>query len=158
MRELNHRLTIAATPLAVLDAFFVPSQLRAWWQVSRSLCVPRRLGSYAVEWDPTEYRDELLGRLGGVFHGTVIDYKPGRECFVAEAYWLPPDGEPMGPMAFEVTCTPHGSGTVLNVRQSGGEDGPRWRRYYELTGRDLTRALDELKRLLEQPAATPAGS
>jgi uncharacterized protein YndB with AHSA1/START domain len=158
MREFNHSLTIAATPLTVLDAFFVPSLLRVWWQVSRSLCVPRRLGSYAVEWEPTEFRDEVLGRLGGLFHGTVIDYKPGRECFVADAYWLPPDGEPIGPMAFEVTCTPQGGGTVLKVRQSGWENSPRWSRYYEVLSTGMTQALDELKRLVEHPSATPAGS
>lgn len=158
MREFNHSLTIAATPLAVLDAFFIPGLLRSWWQASRSLCVPRRLGSYAVEWEPTEYRDEVLGRLGGVFHGTVIDYKPGRECFIAEAYWLPPDGEPIGPMAFEVRCTPQGNGTVLKVRQSGWENSPRWRRYYEVTGAALTQALDQLKRVLEQTTVTPAES
>jgi uncharacterized protein YndB with AHSA1/START domain len=158
MRDFDHRLTIAATPLAVLDAFFVPSLLRAWWQVTRSLCVPRRLGSYAVEWEPTEYRDDVLGRLGGVFHGTVIDYKPGRECFVADAYWLPPDGEPIGPMAFEVTCAVHGTGTVLKVRQSGWENSARWTRYYDVMGTGMIQALDQLKRLLEQTPAIPAGS
>jgi len=158
MRELNHSLTIAATPLAVLDAFFVPALLRSWWQATRSLCVPRRLGSYAVEWQPSDDRDEILGRLGGVFHGTVIDYKPGRECFVAEAYWLPPDGEPIGPMAFEVRCTPQGSGTVLTVRLSGWENSSRWTRYYELMGPAVRESLERLKRVLEQANATPEGS
>ena len=29
-------------------------------------------GPYAIEWPPTEFRDEVLGRLGGVFRGTVM--------------------------------------------------------------------------------------
>ena len=70
--------------------------------------MPRPLGSYAVEWEPTEWRDEVLGPLGGAFHGTVMEFKPGREFFVADLYWLPPDGDPIGPMALEATCTAAG--------------------------------------------------
>src|SRR5688572_17873541 len=116
MREFAHSLTIDAPPAVVLDAFFDPDALAVWWQVRRSLCVPRALGSYAVEWDATEWADEVLGRLGGAFRGVVVEFKPGREFFVADAYWLPPDGEPLGPMAFEAHCAAHGNGTVLHVR------------------------------------------
>ena len=87
-------------------AFFDPAALAVWWQAARSVTVPRVLGAYAVEWEPTEFKDEMLGRLGGTFHGTVMDYKADREFFVAEAFWLPPDGNPIGPMALEVTCEP----------------------------------------------------
>ena len=31
-----------------------------------------RAGAYAIEWLPTDFRDEILGRLGGVFRGTVV--------------------------------------------------------------------------------------
>ena len=103
MREFDHSLAIDAPPARCLDAFFDSDALAAWWHVTRSLCQPRPLGSYAVEWAPTEWQDDVLGRLGGAFRGTVIDFKPGREFFVADAYWLPPDGEPIGPMALEVT-------------------------------------------------------
>ena len=105
MREFTHSLTIEAPPAVVLDAFFDHDALSHWWHVTRSLCVARPLGVYAVEWDPTVWRDDVLGRLGGAFKGTVIEFKPGREFFIADAYWLPPDGEPVGPMAFEARCT-----------------------------------------------------
>ena len=75
--------------------------------------MPRPLGSYAVEWEPTEWRDDLLGRLGGALHATVIDFKPGREFFLADAYWLPPDGPPIGPMALEAICSVQRDGTLL---------------------------------------------
>jgi hypothetical protein len=94
----------------------------------------------------------VLGRLGGAFRGTVIDFKPGREFFVADAYWLPPDGEPIGPMALEVTCTELGERAVLRVRQSGWEEGVRWTRYYQLLASNLTAALNALKAHLESPA------
>jgi len=96
MKEFTHSLTIHAPPAAVLDAFFDPDALAAWWRVKRSLCVARPLGVYAVEWEPTEWQDEIFGRLGGAFRGTVIEFKPGREFFLADLFWLPPDGEPVG--------------------------------------------------------------
>jgi uncharacterized protein YndB with AHSA1/START domain len=149
MKEFTHSLTINAPPAVVLDAFFDQEALAEWWQVTRSLCVPRPLGVYAVEWDATEWRDEVLGRLGGAFKGTVIEFKPGREFFVADAYWLPPDGDPIGPMAFEVTCSLVSVNTVLHVRQSGFEESTRWARYYDVISTGLTVALDKLKRHVE---------
>jgi uncharacterized protein YndB with AHSA1/START domain len=149
MREFTHTLTIEAPPAAVLDAFFDPDALEAWWRVKRSLCLPRPFGVYAVEWEPTGPRDEIFGRLGGAMRGTVIDFKPGREFFLADVFWLPPDAEPVGPMALEATCTPNESGTVLHVRQSGWEDSARWTRYYELIATAFTHALGEMKRHVE---------
>ena len=152
MRAFDHSLAIEATPVRVLEAFFNADDLAAWWHVSRSLCHPRPFGSYAVEWPPTDSKDELLGRLGGAFRGIVMEYKAGREFFVADAYWLPPDGEPIGPMAFEANCTSLGERVVLRVRQSGGDKTPRWTRYYELLVPNLTASLNDLKRHLESRA------
>ena len=97
--EFEHSVLVNAAPTRVLAAFFDPHALAAWWQVSRSVTTPRPMGVFAVEWPPTPDADDLLGRLGGVFHGTVMEYLPGRELFIADAWWLPPDGDPIGPMA-----------------------------------------------------------
>ena len=150
MREFTHSLSIDAPPAAVLDAFFDHDALAVWWHVTRSLCVARPLGVYALEWDPTEWRDEILGRLGGSFKGTGIEFKPGREFFIADAYWLPPDGDPVGPMAFEANCALVSGRTVLHVRQSGWENSVRWSRYYDVISTGLTLALDELKKHVER--------
>jgi uncharacterized protein YndB with AHSA1/START domain len=150
MRECSHSLVISAPPAAVLDAFFDAGTLAAWWQVSRSVCVPRPFGSFAVEWESTTWRDAVLGRLGGSFHGTVVDFVPGREFFVADLYWHPPEGDPIGPMALEVTCKPQGSGTLLHVRQSGyDETSERWVRYYDIMSNGWMLALESLKNCLE---------
>ena len=106
---------------------------------------PRPLGVYAIEWEPTVERDDMLGRLGGVFHGTVMEYLPGREFFVADAWWLPPDDEPIGPMSLEVSCMLDGGTCRLRVRQSGFEDSPRWRRYYAVIARGWQSSLASLK-------------
>jgi uncharacterized protein YndB with AHSA1/START domain len=150
MKDFTHSLTIDAPPAVVLDAFFNQDALASWWHVTRSLCVARPLGVYAIEWDATEWRDDVLGRLGGAFKGTVIEFKPGREFFIADAYWLPPDGEPIGPMAFEATCSLVSGRTVLHIRQSGFEHSDRWTRYYDVIATGLTVALEELKRHVEQ--------
>ena len=150
--EVTQSITINAMPSKVLDAFFDGKALAAWWEVSRAVCVPRPLGSYAVEWEPTEWRDDLLGRLGGTFHGTVMDFAAGREFFVAELYWHPPDGDPIGPMALEVTCIYKGPFTTeLHVRQSGCDPAsPRWLRYYDVMQSGWSVALAALKKHLEK--------
>jgi uncharacterized protein YndB with AHSA1/START domain len=153
MREFTHTLTIDAAPAAVLDAFFDQEALAVWLRATRSLCVPRPLGSYALEWKPTEWHDEVLGRLGGSFRGTVMEFERGREFFIADAYWLPPDGDPIGPMALEAACTPADNGTELRVRQSGGEESRRASRYYEVLSAGFTSALEDLRKYLEASAA-----
>src|SRR5947208_893723 len=144
---------IAAPAGRVLKAFFDGDALGAWWQVTRSVTTPRLMGPYVVEWQPTDFRDDVLGRLGGVFRGTVMQFQAGAGFFVADAFWLPPDGDPIGPMALEVRCTAVGqnrsAATRLRVTQSGCDDSPRWRRYYEVIGYGWERALASLKDLLE---------
>ena len=150
---LDQTIIIAASPALVLKAFFDGDALGAWWQVKRSVTTPRPFGPYAIEWTPSEFKDEILGRLGGVFRGTVMQFSPGQGFFVADAYWLPPDGDPIGPMALTVSCTAIGdAGTTTRVRvvQTGFEESRRWRRYYQVIGHGWERALASLKALLER--------
>lgn len=147
--QFEHSVLIEAAPTRVLGAFFDPDALAVWWQTVRSVTTPRPLGVYAVEWEPTADRDDVLGRLGGVFHGTVMEYLAGRELFVAEAWWLPPDGDPIGPMSLEVSCEMDGPACRLRVRQRGFEESPRWRRYYDVIGRGWMSSLAALKAYAE---------
>ena len=147
-------ISIVASRERVLWAFFDADALAEWWQTARSVTIPRVLGAYAVEWDPTTFKDDVLGRLGGAFHGTVMDYKPQREFFVADAFWLPPDGNPVGPMALEVKVEAQRAKnpqiTLLKVTQRSSDDGQRWQRYYEVIAPGWERALLSLKRYLER--------
>jgi uncharacterized protein YndB with AHSA1/START domain len=152
---LDVSMVIAAPVNVVFKAFFDADALGAWWQVARSVTTPRVLGPYAIEWVPTDFRDDLLGPLGGVFRGTIMQYEHGRGFFVADAYWLPPDGDPIGPMALEVSCTPEVSAdgqeaTRVHVTQNGYDESDRWKRYYEVIGVGWQRALTSLKMLLEK--------
>ena len=152
--DVTRTLLIQAPPARVMAAFFDDGDLKTWWQVSRSLTVARPLGMYAIEWESTEFKDDVLGRLGGAFHGTIIDYRPNAAFFLAEAFWQPPDGDPIGPMALEVQARPHGNGrqTMLTVRQSGEGEGPRWERYFQIMDRGWEGALAELKDFMDREA------
>jgi|WetSurMetagenome_2_1015567.scaffolds.fasta_scaffold328049_2 uncharacterized protein YndB with AHSA1/START domain len=155
----DHSLRIEAPAAKVLAAFFDPRALAHWWDVATAIATPRMLGVYALEWTSSDARDELLGRFGGVLHGSVLDYQPGRGFLAADCYWLPPDGDPLGPMALEVTCTPTPrksasgdtlSSTTLHVVQRGIDaDSRRWVRYYELLAEGWPPALERMKAYLE---------
>ena len=147
--SFDHSILITAAPTRVLGAFFDPAALAAWWQAARSVTAACTLAVYAVEWDPTPDADEILGRLGGIFYGIVMEYKPGRELFVADAWWIPPDGDPVGPMSLQVNCTMDGPACRLRVRQSGFEDGARWRRYYNVIEHGWRTSMVALKEYVE---------
>jgi uncharacterized protein YndB with AHSA1/START domain len=157
--RFDYSLRIAAPPARVIAAFFDPEALARWWAVVKAITSPRPLGAYALQWDTSESADELLGRFGGVLHGTVVDFQPARSFLVADCYWLPPDGDPIGPMALDVSCRPlDGTGgpaelapaTLLHVTQRGiEEDSPRWVRYYELLGSGWPASLEKMKAYLE---------
>jgi uncharacterized protein YndB with AHSA1/START domain len=147
--SFDHSILITAAPTRVLGAFFDPIALGVWWQTTRSVTAARTLGVYAVEWAPTSDADEVLGRLGGIFYGIVMEYKPGRELFVADAWWVPPDGDPVGPMSLQVNCAMDGPACRLRVRQSGFEDGARWRRYYNVIEHGWRTSMVALKEYVE---------
>jgi len=153
--SLDVSIVIAAPIGRVLRAFFDAQAIAAWWHAARSVTMPRALGPYVIEWAPTDFSDDLLGRLGGVFRGTVMHFEAERGFFVADAFWLPPDGDPIGPMALDVTCTPvqnhrGAAATEVRVHQSGCDDSLRWHRYYEVISVGWERALASLKALLER--------
>ena len=147
--RFEQSLFISASPAVVFNCFFRAEALHAWWQTVRSVTTPVPFGVYAVEWETTPYRDDLLGALGGVFHGTVVDVRPDHHFLVAECWWVPPEGDPLGPMALNVTCRPEGSGCAVQLRQDGFEPSPRWRRYYAIISRGWQLSLMSLKRYAE---------
>lgn len=146
--RVDGAVRIVGAPTRVLAAFFDSQALTTWWGVLRSVTTPRPLGVYALEWGGAN------GLAGGVFHGTVMEYRPGRELFVANAYWLPVGEEALGPMGLEVTCSVDGPATQVRVRQSGADGGARWERYQEDMTSGWKVSLDALKQYIED-GATP---
>jgi hypothetical protein len=147
-------LDIRAMPRVVMEAFFDGAALERWWPAARSVTTPRPLGPFVVEW-VSETRDDILGRFGGVLRGTVMQFEATRGFFVADVFWLPPIGAPIGPMALEIACrlgvTVDGLPcTKVRVTQSGFEESARWRRYYEVAQSEWQKQLESLKRCLER--------
>ena len=140
--RLDVSVVVAAPAGRILKAFFDADALAAWWGVAHSVTSPRTLGPYAVEWAPTEFKDEVLGRLGGVFRGTVMQFDQNTGFFVADAFWLPPDGDPIGPMALEVSVKAEGP------RDRDGDRG---------SGHPREQATRERVRARDRPAADGRG-
>ncbi len=147
--SLDCVVEMAVPPETVHAAFFSRESLAHWWGTVTSITMARPLGIYALEWPRSSETDPLLGPLGGSLYGIVIDVRPGRDFFLADTYWMPPEGDPIGPMALHVTCDPTATGTRLRVQQSGCDDSPRWQRYYRVTAAHWTAALARLKAQLE---------
>lgn len=143
-------ILIAAPPSVVFDCFFSPESLATWWHAVRSVTTAVALGVYAIEWPQAPEPDDVLGPLGGVFHGTVVEVRSGHQFLVANAYWVPPTGDPIGPMVFEVTCRPDPEGCRLHVRQDGYDPSPRWQRYYSIVSHGWQNALAALREHAEQ--------
>jgi len=148
-------LVIAAPPASVFGAFFDAAALARWWQVEQAIVSPRVLAPFVVTWATTPHADAVLGRLGGLFHGVVVDVLAPTEAFIGECYWLPPEGDPIGPMALTIRCSAEGAGCRLRVQQTGYEESRRWKRYYEVAGPGLKWSLDRLKHLLEPAPPEP---
>jgi uncharacterized protein YndB with AHSA1/START domain len=144
---------IVAPVEVVFAAFFESAALGAWHRTSRSIAVPRLLGPYVLEWPPSDDSDDILGRLGGIFRATVMQIEANDHVFLADAFWLPPDGGPLGPFAMQITFTQAAAqegarSTVVRVVMTGFDDGPRWQRYLEHATVHWQMALSTLKSLL----------
>ena len=154
---LERAIRIRSTPNRVLTAFFQPRDLAAWWEVSNAVTVPRPLAPYVVQWPPTHFSDEVLGRLGGTLHGTMMDYCEGTSFFLADLYYTPPEGAPIGPMALEIQARAieDGRSTELSIRQSAENAGARWQRYFTVMEEGWDRALEALREHLEWSCVRP---
>ena len=153
--KLDVSLDITAPVDVVFHAFFDATALAGWHGTSRSIAIPRLLGPYVLEWPPSAERDEMLGRMGGVFRATVMHIEPNDHVFLADAFWLPPDGGPLGPLAVQITFTPTATtdgahSTLVRVLMTGFDDGVRWKRYLGLATTQWQKALSILKLLLER--------
>jgi len=152
---LDVSIDIAAAPDAVFDSFFQERALAEWLGTSRSITLPRLIGPYVLEWPTTDERDDVLGRSGGVLRGSVMQIEPGSYVFLADVYWLPPDGPPLGPFGIQLTLVPAARedrprSTLVRVVISGFDQGARWKRYHGLAAAQWQRALRMLKTLLEK--------
>ena len=86
-----------------------------------------------------------------------MDIREGASFFLADLYYTPPEGAPIGPMALEVKAHPieDGRTTEMSIRQSADDNGVRWQRYFGVMAEGWDRALDALREHLEWAGVRP---
>jgi hypothetical protein len=169
MRQFSHEMRVAAPPAAVLDAFFNAKALGEWWGASSSRCEPRPLGEYVIAWAASS-EDQALVRSGaatpsrppdvmpivlgpdrqGELRGTVMEFRPGREFFVAELFWTRVGAPPTGPMALEASCVTRDLDSALTIRYSAADEAPGWALHRHELARLVPREMMALKSYLER--------
>jgi hypothetical protein len=163
MRQFSHEVRVAAPPAAVLDAFFNATALGEWWRASHSRCEPRPLGDYVISWaaipperdgagggTPESSHPDLVVDRHGELRGTVMEFRPGREFFVAEMFWTRDGATPVGPMALEASCAVEELATVLTVRYGAADDAAGWPLHCHELARMVPREMAALKAYLER--------
>jgi hypothetical protein len=93
--------------------------------------------------------------MGGIFRATVMHIEPNDHVFLADAFWLPPDGGPLGPLAVQITFSPAAApdgrrSTLVRVVMTGFDNGVRWKRYLGQATAEWQASLGVLKMLLEK--------
>jgi hypothetical protein len=149
---------IDAAAMQVLFAFLDAGAIKTWWKAHNAVVQPRPGGLFVVEWQPGAHgRDEVLGQTGGVLAGVLDKSMGGHFVYFGALHWLTPDGEVFGPTRLEIDVfsknDPRAKPTLLRVRGSGFQAGPRWERYRDLAASWWEVALGDLKSYCEAQAS-----
>ena len=146
MRKVETTTEIKANPETIIAAFTDPELLRGWWGVERCIVEPQTGGLYTLAWKITE------NGFGFVSSGTVTAYQQDKLLVVENMVYLNPERPILGPMALRVLANPteDGTGTELYLCQDGYQDGPDWDWYYAAVVDAWPKALQTLKKFLEE--------
>ena len=151
--------TVDATAMQVLFAFLDVNAIKTWWKAKNAVVQPRPGGVFAVEWEPGAHgTDDVLGPCGGVLTGILDKAMGGHFVYFGALHWLTPKGETFGPTRLEVDVfsknDPRKKPTLLRVRMSAFQSGPKWERYSTVAQAAWEKTLQDLKAYCEsQPAA-----
>jgi uncharacterized protein YndB with AHSA1/START domain len=125
MRTVEASVIINKPPAVVLAAFTEQHHLYNWWKVSKSLIDLRKGGLYSLAWQTNS------AALSFVYSGTVGEYLPGCQLRIDNLVYINPERSVLGPMQLLIMTTPEHGKTVLDIIQSGYQQGPDWDWYYE---------------------------
>lgn len=136
--------TIDATAMQVLFAFLDPQAIKTWLEAKNAVVQARPGGLFAVEWE-TGASDDVLGPCGGVLVGVLDRAMAGHFVHFGSLHWLTPRGETFGPTRLEVDVLsrndPRRKPTLLELRRTAFQAGPRWERYFDVERKTWERAL-----------------
>lgn len=153
--------TVDAAAMQVLFAFLDANAIKTWWKATHVVVQPRPGGLFVVEWKPGVHgRDDILGQTGGVLAGILDKSMGGHFVYFGALHWLAPDGEVFGPTRLEIDVfsknDPRSKPTLLRVRGTAFQTGPRWERYRDLSARTWEKTLADLKHYCENQAPAEA--
>ena len=109
-----------AAPAKVLQAFLNEDDLKAWWQVSRSLVEPANGGIWSISWD--NWGEE---KTQHAWSG-VIDTLSDRRLVIGRMVMNEPDMPLLGPMQLEIEVAAAEGGSTVTVTHRGYEYGEHW--------------------------------
>ena len=144
LKKVNAGKFISASPDLVLSVFHKQVHLSKWWGVDRSFIQMRPGGIYLLTWQTSE------NGFGYVTTGTVSHYEKGKYLSIQNMSYLNPKYPILAPMQIAIKAHPQDDGTLLSVEQSGYLEGPDWDWYFAATQTAWPRAVDSIKKYLEQ--------
>jgi hypothetical protein len=159
--SFEHSTTIDAAAMQVLFAFLDAGAIKTWWKARNAVVQPRPGGLFVVEWPVGAHgKDDILGPSGGVLAGVLDKSMGGHFVYFGALHWLTPNGDVFGPTRLEIDVfsknDPRSKPTLLRVRGSAFQSGPRWERYRDLAARMWETTLADLKTYCERQAPADA--
>lgn len=153
--------TVDATAMQVLFAFLDVEAIKTWWKAKNAVVQPRPGGVFAVQWEPgTHGTDDVLGPSGGVLTGILDKAMGGHFVYFGALHWLTPKGETLGPVRLEVDVfsknDPRKKPTLVRLRMSGFQAGPKWDRYRAVAQQAWEKTLQDLKAYCESQVPAEA--
>lgn len=143
MRQVETSIIIHTTPSNVINAFTEQRHLAGWWGVHSSLVQTTPGGLYLLAWTGAG------GSYDYVNTGIVKAYEAGLFLEIEKLSYLNPQRQPLGPMNLLIECSPHNTSTYVHICQSGYQSGGDWDWFYEVATENWPKALQLLKRYLE---------
>jgi len=138
-RSVDTEVTISASPDKVLQAFLNEDDLRAWWQVSRTLVEPEAGGVWSIAWD-----DWGADKTQHSWSGVIEALTPNR-LVIGHLVMNEPHMQLFGPMQIEIRVRPDDSGTSLTLSHRGYGYGGDWDRMYDLVVQGWDHVLGDMQ-------------
>ena len=104
---LERQLRISATPETVFDFWVEPDRIVQWMGRSATF-EPRPGGAFRLDYNGTD-----------IARGEVLEIDRPRRLVLSWGWEAAGDATPPGASRVEVTLTPDGDGTILQLRHSG---------------------------------------
>ncbi len=138
-RSVDTDVIMSASPEKVLQAVLNDEDLKAWWNVSRSLVEPEAGGVWSITWD-----DWGQEKTQHAWSGVIEEITPNR-LVIGRLVMNEPGMPLLGPMQLEITVNPTEGGTSLSLSHRGYGYGEHWDTMYDLVVRGWDHVLGDMQ-------------